>query len=293
MTSRPEFAASRSPLPGTVEITCDESGYEGEKLVGGVTDVFAHASVRIDEETAAECVAELRLRIRSPATVYKANHLLRSKHRAVLLWLLGPEGPLLGNAHVFLVDKTYFLVSRLVTFLGARSALRQFLYDAARRTEEGAAFMVAANDFMRTAYRENLADYPVSPLDPLIPAIVRAVEHWSDDGRPVAIAHDRQTTLSAERIFRLRHLAPPGRLAGLELVNSFTDSRVQVADFLAGVARKIASDQLRGAHDAEVTAMLGPYLDPGSVWADESSWARLTRWSLASPGSRRHSRMID
>ena len=26
----------------------DESGYEGEKLIGGMTDVFAHASVRLD-----------------------------------------------------------------------------------------------------------------------------------------------------------------------------------------------------------------------------------------------------
>ena len=34
---------------------------------------------------------ELRDRIRSPATEYKATHVLRSKHRAVLEWLLGPE----------------------------------------------------------------------------------------------------------------------------------------------------------------------------------------------------------
>jgi hypothetical protein len=32
---------------GQVEIACDESGYEGEKLIGTTTDVFAHASVRM------------------------------------------------------------------------------------------------------------------------------------------------------------------------------------------------------------------------------------------------------
>jgi hypothetical protein len=275
VTTRPADTTRTEPAPGALEIACDESGYEGEKLVGGVTDVFAHASVRIDEETAAECIAELRGRIRSPATMYKAGHLLRSKHRAVLLWLLGPDGPLLGNAQVFLVDKTYFLSSRLVTFLGARSELTQFLYGASRRTEEARAFLVAANDFMRASFRE---DPPVdAPLDPLLPAIVRAVEHWSAGGRPVAIAHDRQTTLSAERVFRLRQLAPPESLAGLELVDSFTHPRVQVADFLAGVARKVASDQLKGADDAEVSAVLRPYLDPESIWADEPSWTRLTR----------------
>jgi hypothetical protein len=266
-------AARTETAPAALEIVCDESGYEGEKLVGGVTDVFAHASVRIDEETAAGCITELRLRIRSPATMYKANHLLRSKHRAVLLWLLGSDGPLLGNAQVFLVDKTYFLASELVTFLGARPSLTRFLYDAARRTAEAEAFLVAANDFLRITFRDQQP--VVSPLDPLMPAIVRAVEHWGGGGRPVAIAHDRQTTLSAERVFTLRSSAPG--FAGLEQVDSFTDQRVQVADFLAGVARKIASEQLKGIDDAEVSTLLRPYLDPASVWIDEQSWARLTR----------------
>jgi hypothetical protein len=48
-----------------------------------------------------------------------------------------------------------------------------------------------------------------------------------------------------------------------------------VADFLAGVARKIASDQLRGNDDPELTALLRPYVDPLSVWGDAASWARL------------------
>ena len=112
----------------------------------------------------------------------------------------------------------------------------------------------------------------VPPLDPLLPAIARAVEYWSN-GEPVVIAHDRQTTLSPERIAWLRL---DERLAGLELVGSFSNSRVQVADFLAGVARKIASDQLKGEDDAELTALIRPYLDPLAVWADAGSWARLS-----------------
>ncbi|HEY0616309.1 MAG TPA: hypothetical protein VGD15_01930 [Kribbella sp.] len=256
-----------------VEIACDESGYEGEKLVGGVTDVFAHAAVTIDEDAAARCIAELRERIRSPATVYKANHVLRSKHRPVLLWLLGSSGPLFGQAQVYLVDKAFFLVSRLVGFLADGNVSANDLYAAARSTGGSGwdGFLAAANDELRV---KDLPD-AMPPLDPLMPAIVRAVEYWSGSGQPVAIAHDRQTTLSQERINQLKQLTPPGSFAGLELVDSFTHPRVQVADFLAGVARKVASDQLRGNDDAELTALLRPYVDPLSVWGDEPSWSRL------------------
>src|SRR5215211_8630617 len=100
-----------------VEIACDESGSEGENLVGGNTDVFAHASVRLDTESATNCVQEIRSRIRSPATEYKANHLLREKHRSVLRWLLGPLGPLHGNAHVYLIDKAFFVVGKVIDLL--------------------------------------------------------------------------------------------------------------------------------------------------------------------------------
>jgi hypothetical protein len=99
------------------EIACDESGYEGEKLIGGTTDVFAHASVSMDAQAARECIQELRDRIRSPALEYKANHVLRSKHRAVLTWLLGPTGPLLDHAHVYLVEKSFLIVANVVRLL--------------------------------------------------------------------------------------------------------------------------------------------------------------------------------
>ncbi len=298
-----------------VEIACDESGYEGEKLVGGVTDVFAHASVVLDETTAAECIAELRRRIRSPATVYKANHLQRSKHRAVLLWLLGEDGPTLGNAQVLLVDKTYLLVSRLTEQLVGQSA--DDLYAAGRSTGGTAweDFLAAGNNLLRvreypdvvgrffetldklefddaaltaikqsrpyaeqvrTGLFELLRVNP--PLDPLLPAIARAVEYWGQDRGPVVVLHDRQTTLWPERIEQLRL---GDRLARLEQVEYDLDPRIQVADIVAGVVRKIASDQLKGEDDAELTALTRPYIDPRSVWGDPGSWKRLSLGSCA------------
>ncbi|QRP47655.1 hypothetical protein [Amycolatopsis sp. FDAARGOS 1241] len=98
-------------------LACDESGSEGDNLVGANTAVFAHAGVRLDPSSASACVAELRARIRSPAVEYKANHLLRAKNRAALVWFLGPSGPLVDRAGVLLVDKALFLTGKIVDLL--------------------------------------------------------------------------------------------------------------------------------------------------------------------------------
>ncbi|MFI5611099.1 hypothetical protein [Amycolatopsis sp. NPDC051903] len=102
-------------MPGP--LACDESGSEGDNLVGANTAVFAHAGVRLDTSAASACVAELRARIRSPAVEYKANHLLRAKNRAALVWFLGPSGPLVDRAGVLLVDKALFLTGKVVDLL--------------------------------------------------------------------------------------------------------------------------------------------------------------------------------
>jgi hypothetical protein len=304
-----------------VEVACDESGYESEKLIGGTTDVFAHASVVLDAESAAACMRELRRRIRSPATEYKANHLLREKHRAVLVWLLGPSGPLHGYARVYLMDKAFFVLRKVTELLLDDSAVAVDLYREGPRTFGQARwedFLVAANNLMRAkdrldvgtpvdaffhtvealrrggpgildvigrtrpraaAFRARLLDDPalVPALDPLIPAIVRAVVHWGDGGRPVSVVHDRQDTLSGDRIAQLKEIASTrgAVLASLRFVDSGFEPRVQVADILAGTARKITSNGLNGRGDAQLTALLRPYVDPSSM---------LVRWDTS--GSR-------
>lgn len=327
-----------------VEIACDESGYEGEKLIGTTTDVFAHASVQLDTGSAAACIQELRDRIRSPATEYKANHLLREKHRAVLTWLLGPCAPLHENAHVYLIDKQFYVVATVVDLLLAddvtdasgvgrhQNHRAKGLYREGRQAfgrDQWAAFLVSSNNLLRVkdrldttssverffhavdalrragtpgpvdetlellwqarphadAFRAQLRRSPtmMSALDPLIPAIVRAVAHWGAAGRPVAIVHDRQNTLSLARIAQLTELvskrspasadsSPRGRLASLSLVDSASNPGVQIGDILAGVAGKIAADELNGRGDAQLTALLRPYVDRCSTWGDDRSW---------------------
>ncbi|MDT7723556.1 MAG: hypothetical protein QOI21_132 [Actinomycetota bacterium] len=299
----------------SVEIACDESGAEGEKLVGGETDVFAHAGVRLSVESAAECVQEIRNRIRSPALEYKANHLLREKNRSVLVWLLSPAGPIHGNARVHLTDKAFFLLGKVTDLLvGPHSESLVVTLSREGSTAVGRAqwtdFLEAGNNLMRVknrragspvdpfftmvdamlpavapgrvrailelfrrarpraeAFRTQVLDNPlmIPPLDSWIPAIVQAVAYWGAGGKSVSIVHDEQLTLSEERISQLKTMIG-GRLTGIRLVDSRSDARVQIADFLAGVARRISSEELGDRGDAELIALLAPYVDPRSIW---------------------------
>ena len=304
-----------------IEIACDESGSEGESLIGATTDVFAHAGVRLDTAAAAACVRGMRERGPTPALEYKANHVLRERNRPALVWLLGPTGPLHGNAHVYLVDKAFFVVGKVVDLLVAGVThtpdmglhpdplLRDMAATLHRDgppvfgAQRWATFLVAANNLMRPknrrgvqtsvdtffrtmdalrrtggevgeilgvlasgraraeAFRVRLRDEPglIPALDPLNPALIRAVARWGPG--PVAIVHDETVSLSAGRIGRL---FPVGRPA-LTFADSRHDPRVQVADVLAGAARSIASGEINGRGDGELVALLRPFVDPRSI----------------------------
>lgn len=291
-----------------LDIACDESGADGENLVGGNTLFFSHAGIDLPIEVAGAHIQEIRRRIRSPAEEYKANHLLREKHRAVLEWLLAPGGPLHGHAHVHLIDKRRFLLERLAEVLigdaeaagvlwrervpvFAEAEWREFLGGANRilriRTEDDP--QDAIDGFFRTvgvlrrahpgtacaeflglleverAVSHRAAPTPLIPLlDPLFPAILRTAAHWAT---PVHLSHDRQTLLTPERISWLCAAARARgvRLAGVSLVRARHDPRVQLADFLAGIARKIADDQVTGAGDPALMELLRPYVSPSTL----------------------------
>ncbi|XVU23725.1 DUF3800 domain-containing protein [Actinoplanes sp. CA-054009] len=80
------------------------------------------------------------------------------------------------------------------------------------------------------------------PLEPLLPALAETVLFFSGGHRQVLVTHDEQSALTAGRLLRLqRALATgdaPSPLAGLTMADSREDPRVQVADLLAGSARR-------------------------------------------------------
>src|SRR5690606_5986783 len=148
------------------------------------------------------------------------------------------------------------------------------------------------------AYRAGLsggANGHIPVLEPLLPAIVSPAAHWSAGGRAVRLVHDRQNILTPERIAWVEESARRAgiRLSGLELVVARSDARVQLADFLAGTARRIASDELNGRGDPALTALLRPYVVATSVWATPGAGApsprtpaRRSTWPVDVPPGR-------
>jgi hypothetical protein len=122
----------------------------------------------------------------------------------------------------------------------------------------------------RTAHLQNPKWTPL--LEPLIPALTRAVQFWGSCAVTVSVVHDEQSALTPERIADIARTfaaSQPGRqLINVSLVDSRSDARVQLADFVAGIARRLTSDELKGNPDAELTTLLSPLIDRQSVWAD-------------------------
>jgi hypothetical protein len=84
------------------------------------------------------------------------------------------------------------------------------------------------------------------PLEPLVPALAETVLYWSAGGRSVDVVHDEQSALTPGRVARLGAFlasrAEPAPLRSFVQVDSKHDPRVQVADFLAGIARRRTPD---------------------------------------------------
>src|SRR4051794_2612573 len=87
------------------------------------------------------------------------------------------------------------------------------------------------------------------PLEPLVPALAETVLFWSAGHRSVTVVHDEQSALTPGRVARLGAFlaeqagqAEPPPLHSFTQVDSKHDPRVQVADFLAGIARRRTPD---------------------------------------------------
>ncbi len=295
-----------------VEIACDESGFSGTTLLDPTTPVITHASVDLSVGEAVGLIAELRSGFRYSPYEFKSGQFLRSPQAGEALeWFLTE---LRGRAHVQLVDKEFFLVTRIVDFFlaepsyaaGTRltqknrpAALR--LYRAGRSAGDAwGVFLAAFVELVRLKRRHRpdpeafaqffrardelepdgfegldrarvqtvlarLFDDDRSippPLEPMLPALAEIVLLFSGgSGRQVLIIHDEQSALTADRLSRLRQALADSTgaspLAGLLVVDSRDDPRVQVADLLAGMARR--------SHEVVGDGPLRPFISPMSL----------------------------
>jgi hypothetical protein len=321
-----------------LEIACDESGFSGGNLVGrGHSPVFAHASIRIDSDTASQLIQHLRHEIGARGEgEYKSAEILRPRRRPIVLWLLGPSSPIYGNAHVHLTDTRFFVLARLVDVLlggqtvrriacpGRNSDSRRLALVLYRSGEQSYGmprwqefltlsanlfrtnnrwlpkkplplFYGAVDSMARTRARSDITDVMVqlrltrpiaeatrasylhnpklTPLmEPLLPAFSRAVHHWGSQAETLAVVHDEQSALTPERIadiataFTAAHIGH--RLTDVRFADSSREPAVQIADFVAGIARRVASEELKRRADGQLTALLSPLVDHESVWVD-------------------------
>jgi hypothetical protein len=318
-----------------VEIACDESGFSGTNLLDASTPLFTHASVDLRVDEAVELIQVLRSGFPWSLDEFKSGQFLRGPQAAEASeWLLAA---LSGRAHVHVVDKEYFLVTRIVdlflsepSYAAGTRLTEEYrpaaltLYRAGRAGGRyWSVFLTSFVDLVRTKRRrppdrrvvenffqarDSLAGVGLGaeaegvlaglsrtrvravlnrlayedrsippPLEPLLPALAETVLFWSGGQRRVLVIHDEQSALTASRLMRLQQAlacgpdatavdareagAPPpasvSPLAGLVTVDSRDDPRVQVADLLAGVARRspnIGDDVL-----------LEPFLSPTSL----------------------------
>jgi hypothetical protein len=119
----------------------------------------------------------------------------------------------------------------------------------------------------------HLDDRTLSPLmEPLIPAVLRAVEFWGARAASLTLVHDEQSALTPARIAEIAAIFaehhPGHSLTAVQRVDSRNDARIQIADFLAGIARRLAYDQMRGRPDEELMWLLLPLVDAGSTWPE-------------------------
>jgi hypothetical protein len=284
-------------VAGTVvEIACDESGFSGANLLHSSESIITHASVDLTTEASVELIAALRSRFRLSESELKSGQLLRRPGAAD--WLLAA---LPGHALVHLIDKEFFLATRVVDLVLADASYAAgtqlteanrpdalALYRAGRAAgSDWTGFLAAFADLVRIKRRlpadqvtdrflrarDTLARHQLGasaeavvagltairvrdlagrldnddrsippPLEPMLPALAETVLAWSAGRRRVLVIHDEQSALTAGRLTRLQQVLPGvgGRspLAGLIMVDSRDDPRVQVADLLAGVARR-------------------------------------------------------
>ena len=341
---------------GLTVISCDESGNEGAKVFGSQSRVFSHGAVCIELDRAQELVNELRgrLRIQPNSPEIKAKDILKTAARPDLLWFFADDGPIAGLASAWVIDKEFFVTSKVIDILyeslahemgidlysgrKAREVAYQFhrygprsfdredwdrlveAFNSLARIKQRKGVKVSVDEFFqilkdlvnrcrlepmreilfvlinaRKHADELVAHFVEDPdqiptIDPLFAGLPATARFWHDRyGRPVQIIHDRQTTLTPSRVEQLMlfasvshpeflSFAPRFQIVGIEQVDSKSDPRVQLADLVSGVSRRMAEEILFPDEFEQTNLPIGAirkFILQDSVTGSQRDWRRL------------------
>ena len=157
-----------------------------------------------------------------------------------------------------------------------------FIMDAVWATREGAYQLQYDLDNGLTVMPE---------MDPLLTATATSARFWHEkSGLPVTMVHDQQSVFTTERLSVLLkysqtidpqmglHL-PGFPFLALDLADSRTDERVQVADLMAGLGRMVGEAVLAG-ESVNFLEIIRRHLDENLLWGDESSFLALSGRAL-------------
>jgi Protein of unknown function (DUF3800) len=180
------------------------------------------------------------------------------------------------SANLFRINNRWLPKTPVQLFYAAVEAMVQT--DAADDVSQVMSLLKSTRPIAEATRASHLQNPKLTPLmEPLIPALNRTVHHWGSDAATLSVVHDEQSALTPERIsdiataFAARY--PGHQLSDVRLVDSSREARVQIADFVAGIARRLAADELEGGADPEIMALLDPLVDHESVWGDRTASA--------------------
>jgi hypothetical protein len=208
-------------------------------------------SVAIDDETAAPIVEQLRkdAQLSQPPEL-KFAHFKGQSRLEVLAGMLGPGGPLAGRTRVYLVDKHYFVASKIIDLLLEEEAhargINLYENDLARR---------AAWTLFTDGPRALGAFVPV--MEPLIAALPLIANLWSVEIGALSMLTDEHKVLTDERLDIFAKMAaldvkfagpgmgarrrPAERAVRAVLRGVSRDHpSIQLADLVAGAGREVA-----------------------------------------------------
>lgn len=220
---------------------------------------------------------------------------LRARDLARILFLEGPRAYDL-DAWAKLME-AFVSLTRLNQRKGAKATIEDFfaLVDALRLSAK----RKRVSDVMQLVYgaRHHASDFqsqlqdpdPSAPptMDPLFAAVPATAFEWADRGsRRLHVLQDEQAALTPQRLETMKHFIvnplpefvwrqPAITHIDVELKDSRTDPRIQVADLVAGVGRAYAEPLLNRTGRVGCVDM-PQFVGRLSVWAHESSWKVLT-----------------